>query len=612
MISRRRALQAGGAAGALLGLGLIGCGGDEESSSTGSSGSSGPLKQPKDTTSSAKPGGTFKSFAASEGPNFDMIAGGGAGATLAIAHYGYQRLTRFTLAKYPDTASGEVEGDFAESWEYSPDKLTVTMKLRKGNKWDPRPPTNGRVTDAQDVAYTWNRLISLGNYKNDVYYDATLAPDAPVESMTVIDPQTISFKLRKPSANFLASIAQYRTSFWLMPREADGGFDVRNDIRGTGPWMLEKFTPSLGTTWMKNPNYFLTGQPYFDRYELPTIGEHATQLAQFRAGNIWTNVARSDEILELWRDLPQTDVHQASDFSNLTGVNFGYAGNSQFKDKRVRQAVSLAFDRETMLHSLENFDQFEQVGIDVSHRFHTTIAASYDASWLDPTDSKKFGSNAKYYTHDIAEAKKLLSAAGYSSGFDTTLFASDIQTAAYVQWSQIIPGALSEVGIRAQIKLVPDGVDYIPVYHYAYTGNYWGAKEMPGFNGLLLRKSDIQYPTADQAAYVFYHKNGASFTGASPDGNNPHLGDPKINSLVEQIRTEFDLNKQRDLLHEFQRVQADAAYRLPFPGYSTKALTVVWPVISNYNVHRGPPGYPIPGLATYFWQDSTKAPLGTN
>jgi ABC-type transport system substrate-binding protein len=135
---------------------------------------------------------------------------------------------------------------------------------------------------------------------------------------------------------------------------------------------------------------------------------------------------------------------------------------------------------------------------------------------------------------------------------------------------------------------------------------------MPGFNGLLLRKSDIQYPTADQAAYVFYHKNGASFTGASPDGNNPHLGDPKINALVEQIGAEFDLNKQRDLLHEFQRLQADAAYRLPFPGYSTKALTVVWPVIANYNVHRGPPGYPIPGLSTFFWQDSTKPPLGNS
>ena len=73
------------------------------------------------------------------------------------------------------------------------------MKLRQNNKWDSRAPTSGRVADSSDVMYTWNKLKALGNYKNDIYYDAKVAPDAPVESINAPDAGTIVIKLKKPS-----------------------------------------------------------------------------------------------------------------------------------------------------------------------------------------------------------------------------------------------------------------------------------------------------------------------------------------------------------------------------------------------------------------------------
>jgi ABC-type transport system substrate-binding protein len=220
----------------------------------------------------------MRDFRPSEPPNFDPVAGGGSGAMLSIAPWPWQRLTRFVLATHPNHADGTVVGDFVDSWEVSPDKLQVTFKLRQGHKWDPAPPVNGREVSSADIAFTWNKLTTIGNYKNDILYDGTVAPDAPVESLTVIDDKTFAMKLKKPSSALFAELAQIRTSFWVQPMEADGQYDSRNEIHGSGPWMLSKFEPSIGSTWARNPNYFMNGLPYFDEWAMPTISEHSTQL----------------------------------------------------------------------------------------------------------------------------------------------------------------------------------------------------------------------------------------------------------------------------------------------------------------------------------------------
>src|SRR6185436_14019157 len=54
--------------------------------------------------------------------------------------------------------SPEFVGDAAESWELSPDGRQMTLKLRGDVKFDPRPPVNGRVLDADDVVFSWNKL----------------------------------------------------------------------------------------------------------------------------------------------------------------------------------------------------------------------------------------------------------------------------------------------------------------------------------------------------------------------------------------------------------------------------------------------------------------------
>src|SRR5688500_7900622 len=139
-ISRRRAMAATGSAAAAAAF-LAACGGGDDDGGngggSGGSGSSGLIYEPVDTTSQAKAGGTLKHYANADIAHFDALASNSASTVNFGSVFAYNRLLKFKTGTHPEVADGTSEGEMAESWEVSPDKLTVTMKLRQGNgtKW---------------------------------------------------------------------------------------------------------------------------------------------------------------------------------------------------------------------------------------------------------------------------------------------------------------------------------------------------------------------------------------------------------------------------------------------------------------------------------------------
>src|SRR6476620_9299924 len=120
-------------------------------------------------------------------------------------------MVKFTTTKAPKPYEGGIDGDMMESWETSPDKLTVTFKLRQGMKWDSRAPTNGREIDAQDVAWSWTKFAANN-------------PSAAVESVTAADNRTIVMKLKQPDSALMTTLAGW-DQFYPMPRESESQFD---------------------------------------------------------------------------------------------------------------------------------------------------------------------------------------------------------------------------------------------------------------------------------------------------------------------------------------------------------------------------------------------------
>src|SRR6266542_1833087 len=148
-IGRRRAIAGigGSAAGAAL---LIACGGG--SSKPKQENVSSLVAVPADTTKSAVRGGSLSLRRSADVTHFDpFVPLGNAGVPTAMV---FSRLIRLKpgVLQPPGT---EYVGDLVESWEFSPDKLQITFKLRQNASWHNVAPLNGRRGDADDIVASW-------------------------------------------------------------------------------------------------------------------------------------------------------------------------------------------------------------------------------------------------------------------------------------------------------------------------------------------------------------------------------------------------------------------------------------------------------------------------
>jgi ABC-type transport system substrate-binding protein len=608
-LSRRRALAGAGSAAAAAAL-LAACGGGSDGESGAAGDSSGLLSEPQDTTSRGKPGGTLKHFTSADLTSMDVAAATSNFTLSGVGHFTYPRLAKFKAVKYPETPSGETEGDLAESFEFSGDRLQLTMKLRRGLKWDPKAPTSGREIDAQDVVFSWGKFSRLHQQRGILSYNAETAPDAPVESMSAPDSHTLVWKLRKPDA---ATLSLFASSFGLytMPRESDGGFDPRGEARGYGPYFLEEYVGSSRIVWRKNPDYYVKGRPFIDRIEQPIIPEYAARLAQFRAGNIYTSVVNSSDVIGTKKEIRELLLRQGESYSTglAAYMRYGYEGDSPFKDQRVRQAVMLLIDRPAYEDLITNKNQFTSEGLPTDVRWQTALPAGYEESWLNAQDPKEFGSEAKYFKLDIAEAKKLLAAAGFPNGLSTQFYYTTYANygADYRNYAQVFPDLLAAGGIKVTVNPI-EYTQFQPKLSHAYVAGKTG----DGLNGI------IQYitggsaaPTAALFAYGTSHPAGRVFVGMTPDNGrtNASKGDPEITSLIERWSAEFDTKKQIQMAHEYQRLMAVKAYAAPM-GVDNPGFTLSWPVIGNLGVYRSKSG----GAAVVEtdinrWIDDSQPPL---
>ena len=333
-ISRRRALTATG--GTALGAAfLAACGGGSDKGETkgGTKDASGLLSEPVDTTKQAVRGGTLKRSNATNPPNLDPLQQTGA---VALYETVVGRLVGFKPGLLTSQGEGDVDGDLCESWEFSPDRLQITLKMRPGIKWHNIAPVNGRDVDVDDVLFTWKRFSSVGAQRTALANSVN--PDAPILSMTAPDSKTIVVKMKDPIVYALSMLGG-RENVNLMPKEAEnpGVLDPRAKLIGTGPYYLGDFQPSIGYTLKRFDGFYDKRYSFVDQIDYPAVPEYAAALAQLKAGNIHTYAVRQEEIVGFKKDVSDLSPYTSGFSSQGNKLIFGWK-TPQLRDERVRQA----------------------------------------------------------------------------------------------------------------------------------------------------------------------------------------------------------------------------------------------------------------------------------
>jgi ABC-type transport system substrate-binding protein len=604
-LSRRRALIGAGGFTASAAF-LAACGGDDDDSgSSGSSGGNGGSSQGggapgatevPDRSGEADVGGTLRNY----GGGLSSVDSIGTTSTpdRAGASLLHNRLLR-VLPGVNAPSSGEKVGDAAESWEYSGDGLTLTFKIRQNLGTDPRPPVDGRNLNAQDVMSSWQRWLAENTLVGDLVNEAN--PNAPILSGEATDDNTFVFKLAQPSALLLDQLTD-GFYFWVMPREANEGvYDPVNESHGAGPYYLEELLPNAHTKMVRNPNFYDSPMPYFERQEWFSIPELAAQTAQWEAGQIdlgrgVPNVAgpvNHQNILDIMGRHPNAVAYPTPLGTAGITSRFGFREGQPFRDERIRQAISMMQDREALSEVFVNASALQAAGLPVEPRWATHLTAMWPEFWEDPSDPSSLDGNAKYFQYNIEEARKLLEAANFlNSEF---VYHADSYNPQNIQISETLSGHINDAGLVSANQEVEDFVSWSIPNVYRGRGDYEGM-----FHGAIAYKFSPEL-------HIYSHLTPGPGTAFLTQ----EIGEavfPDLLARANALAIELDDEKRRQMLSEIQVMAAKQMPYLP-TGAVSDEWSLAWPWVIQAPILNEWPGDGVAFRAPLFsgyWYDESK------
>jgi len=337
------------------------------------------------------------------------------------------------LVKYDKNL--KIVGDLAESWEISPDGLVITFHLRHNVRWH-----DGQPFTAEDVLFTYRLTI-------DPRTPTAYAGDfLKVKKAEVLDAHTFRVTYDKPFAPALMSWGNA-----ILPKHLLAGRDItrtplaRKPI-GTGPYTFKEWLAGQKIVLISNPDYF-EGRPYIDGYMMRIIPDMATMFLELRAGGI-------DRMgltpLQYTRQTENPLFRR--NFNKFRYLSFAYTfvgynlRNPLFADRRVRQALALAIDKEEIIQGV-------LLGLG-----QPSTGPFRPGTWA-------YNPRIRTVPHDPGKARALLAEAGWQDRNGDGLLDKDGRPFAFEllvnqgneirgKCAEIIQRRLAEIGIDVKIRVV--------------------------------------------------------------------------------------------------------------------------------------------------------------
>jgi peptide/nickel transport system substrate-binding protein len=423
--------------------------------------------------------------------------------------------------------------ELAEKWEISDDKLTIRFHLRKDVKWQ-----DGKPFTSRDVKLTYDLYV-------DPKTPTSYATDfLKVKEFRVLDDYTVEVKYEKPYAPALGSWGQGMLPAHLLEGQDVTKSPLKRDPVGTGPYKFKSWKTGESITLDSYHDYF-EGRPYIDRILTRVIPDTATQFLELKAGKL------DDMTLTPLQYARQTETQWFKEnYAKYKYLAFAYTylgynlNDPKFKDKKVRQALTTAIDRQAIV---------DGVLLGLGRIAYTPY--NPDTFWYNP--------NVKKYPYDPQKAKQMLAEAGWKPNAEGIL-EKDGQPFEFTiitnqgneqrkNAATIIQANLREIGIKVSIR----------VYEWsAFLKNFIDKKN---FEACVLGWSTGQDPSQID---IWNSKKTAVHELNFVSYNNP-----EVDELMELGASTYDRDERKKYYDKFQEIIAeDQPYTFL---YVPEALTII-------------------------------------
>jgi peptide/nickel transport system substrate-binding protein len=479
----------------------------------------------------------------------------------------------FTYAGLIDEegTKGEIVPELAESWQISPDRKTLKVKLRPDLKW-----SDGQPLTSDDVMFTFQDVYFNDEIPTTARDGFKVGEKQLLPKLNKIDDRTVDFVLPEPFAPFIRSLnapilPKHALLESVKTKDRDGKpkflstWDTKTppqEVITNGPYTIESYVPGQRIIYRRNPNYWRKDEkgkptPHIEQIVWQILDNSDARMLRFRSGELDMSGLRPEDfaLLKQEEKRGKFTIYNGGPSSGTTFISFNMnkaidsKGNpfvdpiksKWFNNKSFRQAVAYALDRRRIIDQI-----FRGVG-------------DLQDSPISVQSSYYFGreKGLKVYDHNPAKAKELLKSSGFKYNDQGALIDSDGHR---VEFSLLLPaGSKNGQAMATQmqqnlkplgIKLNLDPVDFNvlvekinarrwDMYFLSYTG---GVEPNNGANMWLSNGSSHDF-------------NQGPRPGQPPIKNwQVNDWEKRIDQLMIAGAREFDEKKRQAIYAEFQQL----------------------------------------------------------
>ncbi len=461
-------------------------------------------------------GGIFQLAARQPVPHLSYWREAGVAASIGLTPV-YERLLVLDFQEDEDWREHyRVVPWLAERWE-QPDPRTYVFQVRKGIKWH-----DGADLTARDVEWAYKELLDP---KNAFRGGANLKL---AETIQAIDESTLRIRVVEQSAIFLVGLAD-RNSM-IQPRHVVERGQKHEDVAiGTGPYKVASFDRQKGLDLVRNDLYWQGGaKPYLDKVKIVWGMDVAGMFAAFQA--------KQSDVLKVIDKVQFDQVKALSPqvksrvfLRDLVDSFWMRVDRPPFQDVRVRQAVHLGIDRQQLVNVVT-------FGLGLANPPEVNGGRR---GWVIPQDElKTLPGWRQPKDEDIAEARRLLSQAGYGDGLKI-VNRYNLTQSTTPQESEILAQQLKKIGIDMELQ---------PMERVVFEKAF--------------REGDFEVSVESGVGYAperdwndRIHSKGA--------GNGFGINDPELDRPIEAQAVELDEKRRQQLFLEIQRLGLRKMYVIP-------------------------------------------------